>query len=514
MSFEPRAPGRPSSQLSTCRWLLGIPLLVACGGDPPADAESATGESDTEAETTETETETGTDTGPEPSECDPAAFEHAPPPTTTVDGLPAVPIDIHDVDAQMNFTFDGEYALVDVTMTFQMGEQAGMPLFDLRQNILAAELDGETFDLALLARHDLGRGESFGFRVVEMELEPCSIHTLRLGYELAHPQDGPVDAFEWNNDELIFNSKFDESVVSTDPSLYLDSWLPANMPFDRHTLSIALAVEAATAPHMVITNGELEEIAEHQWQLEFGPWNTSVWPYFGIAPADPITTVSGVHLAANGQNIPYTFHHNGGLSVDCLLESCESQLLSYVDHLVNFYGFFQQPALIAHFADDVTYGGYGGLATGKTLNAVIIDTACSWWGAGIQPASYTDAWLEDGWALWSLQYLHDQEAFDWNEPPRILADQDPFARTKHPDALNQGKAIFDGLAAIVGPQAVPDTMREIYLQHAPLGSLSTTELERQFYCLNGEEPDIRRAFWRYVYGFEGEPEPPPADYCG
>ena len=36
----------------------------------------------------------------------------------------------------------------------------------------------------------------------------------------------------------------------------------------------------------------------------------------------------------------------------------------------------------------------------------------------------------------------------------------------------------------------------------------------RFYCLNGEEPDIRRAFWRYVYGFEGEPEPPPADYCG
>jgi hypothetical protein len=512
MSFGRRASDRPYPQLSVYRWLLGMPLLVACSGDPAADAESGTSESGTGMDTTETDTETGTDTGPELAECDPDAFEHAPP-NAVIDGLPVVPIDIHDLDAQMTFSFEDESILVDVTMTFQVGEQGGMPLFDLRQDILAAELDGEMIDPALLARHDFGRGESYGFRVLEQELEPCWIHTLRLGYWIGQPQDGPVDAIDWSIEGLTFNSKFQESVGQTKPSLYLDSWLPANMPFDRHTMSVAVLVEAAPFPHMVITNGALEELAEHQWQLEFGAETTSVSPYIGIAPADPITTVSGVHAAPNGQNIPYVLHHNGALSVDCLIEACESTLLSYVSMLVGLYGPYQHLTLTGHIADDVTYGAYDGMTTSPQSNGLIINLAASWWGAGIHPASYTDAWLKHGWAFYSLQNLNYQNTFDWNEPPHILADQDPFARNMHPDPLNQGNVIFAGLAAIIGPQAVPETMREIYLQHAPLGSLSTTELERQFYCLNGQEPDIRRAFWRYVYGYDGEPEPAAADYC-
>jgi hypothetical protein len=129
-------------------------------------------------------------------------------------------------------------------------------------------------------------------------------------------------------------------------------------------------------------------------------------------------------------------------------------------------------------------------------------------------ARYTDAWLKHGWVYHSLDHLYEQDSFDWDtEPPVALVDPAPYARSRYPNALNAGHRLFEGLAAIIGPQAVPDTMAEIYLQHAPLGSVTTEEVERQFYCLNGQEPDVRRAFWRYVYGFDGEPEPPPADYC-
>lgn len=500
MTSNPQSSRRLWSRLTIASLILG-----GCTGDPALDGESAgTGSDDGTA------TETG-ETGETP-ECDPAAFEHAPPSTTTVDGLPAVPIDIHDIDAVMIFTFDGKFATVDATITFQVGEDGGMPLFALRQGILVAELDGQTFDPALLARHDFGRGEDIGFRVVEQELEPCSIHTLRVGYELLHPEGGPADGFRWLTapSRLLFDSKFQEYAG---PSLYLDSWLPANLPFDRHSLSISLTIEEAPLPHMIVSNGAVEELGEHQWQVEFDPQTTSMSPYFGIAHSEPFTTASGVHTF-NGQDVPYVIHHSGVDSIGCLLESCESQMLADFNNLAALYGPYRHPNLTVYLSDDLSGGHYAGLLTAEMTNNMFINLGHLWWGAGVYPATYTDAWIDEGWALYSRQTLNQQIPFDWDtQPPVALYDPHPFVRSRHQDSLNDGMRVFAGLAAIVGPQAVPATMAAIYEQIGPLEALTTAELERQFHCLNDQDPDIRRGFWRYVYGFDGEPEPAPADYC-
>lgn len=56
-------------------------------------------------------------------------------------------------------------------------------------------------------------------------------------------------------------------------------------------------------------------------------------------------------------------------------------------------------------------------------------------------------------------------------------------------------------------------MADFYAQQAPLASITTAQLERHLYCESGEIIEVRRAFHRFVYGFEGEPAAPPQDYC-
>ncbi|MGH6821070.1 MAG: hypothetical protein ACREDU_09445, partial [Methylocella sp.] len=73
---------------------------------------------------------------------------HLAPPSKTVDGLLSVPIDIESINAV--FTFDGaaQTAIVDATIVYTVGPTAGNPIFDLRQNITEAWVDGAVFPVA------------------------------------------------------------------------------------------------------------------------------------------------------------------------------------------------------------------------------------------------------------------------------------------------------------------------------------------------------------------------------
>ena len=64
------------------------------------------------------------------------------PPVSMVDGLVAVPIDIQSITGVLRFDGVTQQSLGDVTIQFTMGNQDGCPVFDLRQTITEAWLDG------------------------------------------------------------------------------------------------------------------------------------------------------------------------------------------------------------------------------------------------------------------------------------------------------------------------------------------------------------------------------------
>ncbi len=84
-------------------------------------------------------------------------FDLAPPPKT-VDGLLAVPIDISTITARLRFDGATSTGTGDATIDFVVGPSAGSPIFDLRQTVTNAWLDGAPVPLAQVAHHDFGGG--------------------------------------------------------------------------------------------------------------------------------------------------------------------------------------------------------------------------------------------------------------------------------------------------------------------------------------------------------------------
>ena len=81
---------------------------------------------------------------------------HLAPPSKTVDGLLSVPIDIESINAVFNFDGAAQTAVADATITYTVGPTAGNPIFDIRQNITAAWVDGVVLPVAKLAHHNFG----------------------------------------------------------------------------------------------------------------------------------------------------------------------------------------------------------------------------------------------------------------------------------------------------------------------------------------------------------------------
>jgi len=88
------------------------------------------------------------------------------PPVKTVDGLKAVPIDIQKITASLTFNGATSSGAGDATLEFITGPEAGNPIFDLRQTITDAWLDGVPLAVAKVAHHDFGGAwtRSFAWR--------------------------------------------------------------------------------------------------------------------------------------------------------------------------------------------------------------------------------------------------------------------------------------------------------------------------------------------------------------
>jgi hypothetical protein len=93
-------------------------------------------------------------------------FSQAPPPVT-VDGHFAVPVTIDQITASFQIDASTKSASATAEMAFTVGPQDGYPVFDLRQTISTATLDGVAVSPADIAHHDFGGGANAQMRILE-----------------------------------------------------------------------------------------------------------------------------------------------------------------------------------------------------------------------------------------------------------------------------------------------------------------------------------------------------------
>jgi hypothetical protein len=219
-------------------------------------------------------------------------FDLVPPPKT-VDGLFAVPIDIQRVTARLVFDGAANSASGDATMEFVAGPQDGSPIFDLRQTITGAWLDGVALPVSKLAHHDFGGGSDAQLRVVESVLGAGSSHTLRVTYTVGMPQASMagsyLPAITWSaGPRLAFNFGFTDLGAGR----YLEAFVPANLIFDQFELSLEFEVRNTPVAHTLITNGTVTSLGANHWRIDFPARCTALSPLVELRATDTLASAT------------------------------------------------------------------------------------------------------------------------------------------------------------------------------------------------------------------------------
>lgn len=426
------------------------------------------------------------------------------PPAKQVDGLWAVPIDIQRITAALTFDGAASVGLGDATLEFKMGRQAGNPIFDLRQTITAAWLDGAPFPVSKLAQHDFGGGAHAELRIVETALTAGSSHTLRVTYTLGTPQASIAGSYQpaitWSNGpRLAFNFGFTDLGAGR----YLEAWIPANLIFDQFELQLELRISNTAVAHTVITNGEVTMLGANHWRVNFPTRFTALSPLLELRPSDTLTAATGtITLPVSNTNV--TIEAWKLTSNPAILASQVTNLKSYLAANENSTGPYMHGNRFVAF---INAGGmeYEGGTTSST-GALQHETFHSWWARGLKPASQPDAWFDEAWTVYNDQGASEAQPFNFTDAPVTLCPRNPWVRVTAGGAYSDGYRFWKGVAALIGVSTLKALMSEFYQQrrHRPV---STMEIEEFLVCRTGN-PQLVDAFHRFIYGF-GNPSTGP-----
>jgi hypothetical protein len=421
---------------------------------------------------------------------------HAPP-ATPVDGLMAVPIDVDRVQATLVFDAAAKVATLEAEMQFAVGPTGGNPIFDLRQPISEARLNGSPLAPAELAHHDLGGGPGAELRVIARTLAAGSTNTLELRSTLATPQAqgaNPI-GFDPGSTRLYFDLWFSDLF----PGRYLEMWLPANLIYDRFAVDLTVRIDNSGFQHLLFANGAVSALGGNQWRIQYPARFTALSPMLVIAAADRLETRQGsVNLPGSG---PVALDLFKLTTTPADLATVESSLAGYLTDNVASSGPYVHGGRFTAFiwsgtARSMEYDG----ATTSTVGSLKHEVFHSWWARGVKPATQNDSWLDEGWTVYNTDAgAFSVEPFDVTDPPVTLAGRNPFNRVTPSAAYSAGRRFFAGLAAELGLAQLRSLMKDFYSEHA--GELATTaDLETHLVSRSGR---LALADWfhRFVYGF-------------
>lgn len=478
--------------------LLGCGVPATSGSDDAESGEVGSSSSGEGGEPTTTgadetsggEASSGGETGEEdvcgPGWADDLAL--GPTPVMLPEGL-AVPIDVMDLRGSFTVDVAGEATTVAAQLTFRVGALAGRPVFDLRQEPDAGDLDGEA--IGALWLKDLGGGAGSEMRVLDREVAACSEHVLTMNYTLVRPPGFAADPPRFKEDGVAWDLSFNDVA----PRMFLEQWLPANLVHDRHPISLSLMIVGGAADQRVLSNGEVTTPEAGRWDIAFAADSTAQSPMLVLAPASEVVSqsvvVDGVELVVHRTE---AFSEAPEVLLDLLGEGFAEFVAST--------GAYRYPRFVAVISPNAGMEYDGG--TTSDVAALSHELFHSWFGRGVRPRRGADGWFDEAWNEYNTGDPQFPAApLGMDGPMVTLCNGEGWSRTTPLAAYDTGKAVFAGIAAEAGVEPLRAAMREFYGEHA--GEPVTTEvLEQHLHCALQVEA-VRGLFHRYVYGHQGEP---------
>ena len=433
----------------------------------------------------------------------PTNFDLAPP-SKTVDGLAAVPIDIQHIAATLVFDGAAAAGTGDATLDFVVGPGGGCPIFDLRQTITSVSLDGTSLTPADVALHDFGGGSGAELRVLSQSLAAGSTHSLHVTYTLGTPQASTAGSYQpamtWSpGPRLTFNFGF----TDLGPGRYLDAWVPANLIFDQFDMTLELQVINTAIAHTPITNGAVTVLGANHWSISFPARFTALSTLVELRASDTVVSqTSSVVLPLSGATIALeAWKLNSGaadltarlIDLANFLVANEASTGPYV-HGNRFVAFLHQGGM--------EYDGGTTTAVGSLRH----ETFHSWWGRGLKPASQADGWWDEAWTVYNDAGASGSLPFDFSSAPVELSSRNPWVRQTPGASYSSGERFFRGVAALTGVASLTSSM-SAYFKTRNARPTTTPALEEHLVS-RCSDPSLVDAFHRFVYGF-ADPSPAP-----
>ncbi|MCB9565947.1 MAG: hypothetical protein H6710_01760 [Myxococcales bacterium] len=475
------------------------------GGASTGDA--STGSSTGDGSTGEEATTTGS-TGGDETTGDPApaceALPGAPPPLDH-EGVALVPIDIKSVEAELRFNAITRQHRGAATVDFESGPIEGAPLFDLRQQITRAVLDGEELPLSQVALVAPPAMDATMLAVGRV-LEPCTAHRLELEYTLTNPVENDIALAHGPGWVAWFAELYDYPA-----RVFAEKWLPSNLIHDTHALRVDVVVEAEV-PHDVYANAAVEVIEPGRWRVAYSD-ATSMTPMIHLCPVDAIITSSS-QVELEGALVDAEIWHCGVFEGKVpKLDDAGAELVSALKFAAGELGPYPHgdrfAAVILPLGQLASMEYEGGTVT--RLASLRHEVFHNWIARGVRPLTQRDAWFDETWTKFAVNQDYMATTIALDEEPVRLIGENLWVRTFPLFGHETGTRIFATLSAAVGGEEFRAILREIYSERA--GEAITTEtLERDLHCRIAGDL-VRPLFHRYVYGEDGEAPPPPAGYC-
>jgi len=430
---------------------------------------------------------------------------HLAPPPKTVDGLLAVPVDIESIGVV--FTFDGstETASAEATITYVVGPTAGNPIFDLRQDITQAWLDGVLFPVAQLAHHNFGVGLFTDLRVIQAVQGAGSVHTLKVQYNLALPDSqlggSYLPVLEWSAGPKL---RFVFGLSDLNRARYAEAWLPANLLFDQYSINLEIQIINTMASHSVITNGIVTSVGPNHWQISFPERYSAVSPLLEVRASDTLTQQTDtVLLPVSGKTVTIEAWKPASSMVNLTTQINNIKTL-LADNENDYGAYLHDDRFVAFF------NGSGGMeyegGTTSSTGALLHETFHSWFARGVKPASQADGWWDEGFTSFHDDGADDAIPFDFSDPPVLLCSRDPWQRHTPSNSYTDGSNFWKGMASLLGVSILNMLMGDLYDNHK--GNPVSTQMIEEFLLSRSSEAQVVDAFHRFVYGL-AEPSPAP-----
>jgi hypothetical protein len=415
------------------------------------------------------------------------------PPPITVDGLHAVPVRVDQITASFQIDAAAKTASATAEMAFSVGPEDGFPVFDLRQTILAATLDGSLVPPSDIAHHDFGGGANAQMRILERWLTAGTAHVLALTYPLDTPASPNSRGLVWEagSSRLSFDFFFSD----LNPARYLEAWLPSTMLWG--TFPVTLDVEMTGAPaHVLISNGSVTPVSTNHWTVAFPATFAPCSHFLLIEATDRITQHSTSTILPGGQpvTIDVATRTSDGINLVAGAAAIAGHLATNTSGTGPYMHGDRYTALLTSPGyHNMEYDG----ATTTSNSALGHEVFHSWWARGLVPAQGQDGWLDEAWTSYMTGAL-GAVPLDMGDPPVTMWPGNPWARRTPPNSYSHGASIFSGIAADIGIGVLQSHMANIY-QAKEQRHYTTPEIEAALIRRSGHMA-IADYFERFVYG--------------